>query len=127
MCTRCNQHVVFCPRVSSYFYFHFSSTKCLPSFFYLMVRTDQKYDMFVTTLLLKDGTFWLQLATVEEPAFLEMVERLQVRCMEEPPTPVLFSPGDYCAAQFSEDEYWYRARVEEVVKNKVRWMLLGFW
>ena len=92
-----------------------------------MVRTDQKYDVFVTTPLLKHGTFWLQLATTEEPAFLEMVERLQVCCTEEPPTPVFFSPGDYCAAQFSEDECWYRARVEEVVKNKVRWMLLGCW
>ena len=46
--------------------------------------------MFVNTPLLMDGTFWLQLATVEEPAFLEMVEWLQVRCKEEPPTPVVF-------------------------------------
>ena len=76
--------------------------------------------MFVNTPLLMDGTFWLQLATVEEPAFLEMVEWLQVRCKEEPPTRVVFfSPGDYCAVQFSKDECWYQARIEEVVENKV--------
>lgn len=48
-----------------------------------------------------------------------MVEELQRCCREEPPTPVFFSPGDVCVAQFSEDNGWYRARVEEVVGNKV--------
>ena len=90
---------------------------CHPCLFLALI--DHNYDVFVNTLLLKDGTFWLQLATVEEPAFLEMVERLQVRCTEEPPTPVFFSPGDYCAAQFSENKCWYRAHIEEVVENKV--------
>lgn len=49
-----------------------------------------------------------------------MVEELQRCCREEPPTPVFFSQGDVCAAQFSEDECWYRARVEKIVKSEVR-------
>ena len=75
----------------------------------------------MTTPLSSDGSFWVQLLSVEQPEFHGMVEALQLRCGgEEPPTPVFFSPGDVCAAQFSEDGCWYRACVEESVRNKVR-------
>ena len=73
----------------------------------------------MTSPLSQDGLFWVQLSSMEQPEFQAMVEALQRRCGEEPPTPVFFSPGDVCAAQFSEDSCWYRARVEEVVGNKV--------
>lgn len=73
----------------------------------------------MTTPLSLDGSFWVQLSGADQPEFQAMVEELQRRCREEPPTPVFFSPGDVCAAQFSEDSCWYRARVEGVVGNKV--------
>ena len=53
-----------------------------------------------------------------------MVEELQKCCREEPPTPIFFNPGDLCAAQFSEDSCWYRAKVEEIVEGEVS---LGGW
>ena len=59
-----------------------------------------------------------------------MVEELQKSCREEPPTPIFFNPGDLCAAQFSEDSCWYRAKVEEIVEGEVSlggWGSLGGW
>lgn len=76
-------------------------------------------DVYVTTPLSSSGSFWVQLASAEEAEFLEMVERLQKYCHEEPPTPVFFSPGDICAAQFSDDSCWYRAKVEGITMDKV--------
>ena len=68
--------------------------------------------MFVTTPLSVDGTFNVQLASAEGPAFTQMVEQLQQRCKEQLPSAIVFGSGDVCAALFSEDECWYRARVE---------------
>ena len=34
-------------------------------------------------------------------------------------TPVFYSEGDVCAASFSEDEEWYRARIEKVTPGMV--------
>lgn len=73
----------------------------------------------MTTPLLTDGSFWVQLASAELAEFQQMVEQLQRSCQEEPPTPVFFSPGDICAAQFSEDSCWYRARVEGITEGEV--------
>ena len=75
--------------------------------------------MFVTTPISEDGTFYAQLTSAEEPLFVEMVDRLQKFCTEQYPTPVFFNRGDLCAAQFSEDECWYRAHVEDIIKNQV--------
>ena len=58
------------------------------------------------------------------------MEELQKCCREEPPTPIFFNPGDLCAAQFSEDSCWYRAKVEETVEGEVSlggWGSLGGW
>ena len=73
----------------------------------------------MTTPLSPDGSFWIQLAAAEQREFQSMVEELQKCCREEPPTPVFFNPGDLCAAQFSEDSCWYRAKVEEIVEGEV--------
>lgn len=74
--------------------------------------------MYVTTPLSPDGSFWVQLLSSELSQFQDMVESLQRLCGEEPPTPIFFSPGDICAAQFSEDGCWYRAKVEEIIKDE---------
>ena len=77
-------------------------------------------EVYVTTPLSPTGSFWVQLACeAEREEFHSMVEDLQRCCQEEPPTPVFFNPGDFCAARFSEDECWYRAKVEEIVKGEV--------
>ena len=78
-----------------------------------------EYEVYVTTPLLSDGSFWAQLCSAEGAEFQDMVERLQRCCGEEPPTPVFFNPGDVCAAIFSEDSCWYRARVEEIIGMQV--------
>ena len=73
----------------------------------------EKYDVFITTPLSVDGTFNVQLSSAEGPAFTQMTEQLQQHCKEQMPSATVFGIGDVCAAQFSEDECWYRARVEQ--------------
>ena len=87
-------------------------------------------EVYVTTPLSPDGSFWIQLAAAEQREFQSMVEELQKCCREEPPTPIFFNPGDLCAAQFYEDSCWYRAKVEEIVEGEVSlggWGSLGGW
>ena len=92
-----------------YFLFHPSPIACL----------GEKLEIYVTTPLSPDGSFWVQQASAEESEFVQMVERLQKEYEDSPPSPFFFSPGNICAAQFSEDHCWYRSRVEGVVKDKV--------
>ena len=39
-------------------------------------------------------------------------------------TPLFFSPGDYCTAIYSEDEQWYRGRIEADNSDDVRETIL---
>ena len=93
--------------------------------------------MLVATDLSPDGTFWCQLLFPEAEVAAAPGESrggdrgLYVRLQEELQaipgrgdgdmfTPVFYSEGDVCAACFSEDEEWYRARIEEVRPGSVR-------
>lgn len=77
-------------------------------------------EAYVTTSLSADGVFWAQLLEGGRE-YDVLSERLQevVAEMKGLYTPVFYSPGDICAAMFSGDQLWYRARVERVQGGKV--------
>lgn len=78
-------------------------------------------EVFVTTSLSEDGSFWAQLSLEDPAAYDDLAERLEERLsvMKEVMTPVFFNVGDLCAGLFSEDGSWYRARVISVNDGRV--------
>ena len=89
----------------------------LPSF----VTAGAEVEAYVTTGLSSDGGFWAQVEGSKEHT--AMLKRLQEVVGETKGlyTPVFFSPGDLCTAQFSEDNFWYRGRVESIQGEMVSW------
>ena len=89
--------------------------------------------MVVATALTQDGHFWCQLLFPpskngvtgegeEGGAYTTLQDELQAtpaRGEGDLFTPVFYSEGDVCAAVFSEDEEWYRARIEKVTPGMV--------
>ena len=78
----------------------------------------------VVTELCVDGGFWCQLLLPSEGASYDRLqEELQAgtgRGEDEAFTPVFYHEGELCAARFSEDQNWYRARIERVSPGAVR-------
>lgn len=83
------------------------------------VSAGAEVEAYVTTGLSADGAFWAQVEGGREHT--AMLKRLQEVVGETKGlyTPVFFSPGDLCTAQFSEDNLWYRARVESIQGERV--------
>ena len=89
--------------------------------------------MVVATGLSQDGHFWCQLlfpssenGEAGEGEVGGAYTRLQDELQATPAggggdlfTPVFYSEGDMCAATFSEDEEWYRAKIEKVTPGMV--------
>ena len=67
----------------------------------------------MVTPLSTDGTFWAQLTPDDSSNYDQLAEEMREKLSEtrEVMTPVFFNVGDLCAALFSEDESWYRARI----------------
>ena len=84
------------------------------------IRPGGEVEAYVTTSLSADGVFWAQLLEGgwEYDALSERLQEV-VAEMKGLYTPVFYSPGDICAAMFSGDQLWYRARVERVQGGKV--------
>ena len=78
-------------------------------------------DVYVTTSLSPDGSFWAQLS-LEDPSYDAMAEELKMKLSESRDimTPVFFNAGDLCAGLYSEDDNWYRARVVGAREGVVR-------
>ena len=78
-------------------------------------------EAYVTTSLTADGSFWAQLAS-DDPSYDQLAEELREKLSEtrDVMTPVFFNVGDICAALFSEDESWYRARITGASGGLVR-------
>ena len=82
--------------------------------------TGAEVEVYVTTSLSADGSFWVQLS-LEDSCYDTLVEQMKERLSvaKEVMTPVFFNVGDLCAAMYSEDESWYRARVIAVCDSRV--------
>ena len=78
----------------------------------------------MATELSPEGSFWCQLLLDQEAeaSYSCLQDDLQTasdRAEGEAFTPVFYSEGDMCVAQFSEDGNWYRARIERVISGMV--------
>ena len=114
-----------------------------PSTIVVLVTAGCRLSVVVTTGLSADGTFWSQLDLEEKEGegegggggggggerrtpMADLYQRLQEDLHEslekggEVFTPAFFSAGDVCAACFSEDKLWYRARIEQACPETVR-------
>ena len=82
--------------------------------------TGEEVEAYVTTSLSADGSFWAQLS-LEDPSYDVLAEQMKERLSvtKDVMTPVFFNVGDLCAAMYSEDESWYRARVVAVCDSRV--------
>lgn len=92
--------------------------------------TGAQLSVDVTTDLSLDGQFWCSLLLPgvgdgeegEGGAYVRLQDELQTipgRGDGDLYTPVFYSEGDVCAASFSEDGEWYRARIEKVIPEAV--------
>lgn len=102
---------------------------------YIIIIEGARLCVEVSTDLSSDGSFWCQLLfpSKTEGAELgagqdEMYVRLQDDLRQaagsgrgdgEAFTPIFYHEGDVCTACFSEDDEWYRARIEKVIPGTV--------
>ncbi|XP_075530608.1 staphylococcal nuclease domain-containing protein 1 [Dermacentor variabilis] len=81
------------------------------------VITDRKgnYRNVLVTEVKPDLSFYVQFFD-DGPKLEEMTKLLRQELAEHPPVSGAYTPkkGEVCAARFSEDQQWYRARVEKV-------------
>ncbi|CAF4745688.1 unnamed protein product [Pieris macdunnoughi] len=78
-----------------------------------------KYDKVIITEITQDGTFYAQ--NIDLGSKLEaLMEVIRQEFKNNAPLPGSFVPkrGNICAARFSMDEQWYRAKVEKIVEDK---------
>ncbi|XP_052242771.1 staphylococcal nuclease domain-containing protein 1-like [Dreissena polymorpha] len=67
--------------------------------------------------------------TVENgPRLEKLMEDLRIDMETNPPLPGAYTPkkGDMCAARFSEDQQWYRARVEKIEGSKIHVLFVDY-
>lgn len=73
------------------------------------------YKNVLVTEVKPDLSFYVQFFD-DGPKVEEMLTLLRQELTDHPPMPGAYTPkkGDLCAAKFSEDDLWYRAKVEKV-------------
>ncbi|XP_066257957.1 staphylococcal nuclease domain-containing protein 1 isoform X2 [Euwallacea similis] len=79
------------------------------------------YEEVMVTEVTNEGTFFVQ-RVAEGPKAEALIAKLQQEFEANPPLPGAYNPkrGDICAAQFSVDNAWYRAKVEKVASGKAQ-------
>ncbi|XP_052746708.1 staphylococcal nuclease domain-containing protein 1 [Bicyclus anynana] len=79
-----------------------------------------KYSKVIITEITSDGTFYAQ--NIELGNKLEaLMDKIHQEFMNNAPLPGSYVPkkGQICAARFSADEQWYRAKVEKIMEDKM--------
>ena len=64
---------------------------------------------------------WLILCNLVGPRLEKLMEEFRGSMESEPPLPGSYTPkrGDMCAAIFSADGQWYRAKIEKIDGSKI--------
>ncbi|CAK1554163.1 unnamed protein product [Leptosia nina] len=78
-----------------------------------------KYDKVIITEITSEGTFFAQ--NIDLGTKLEaLMEKIHQEINNNPPLPGSYVPkrGQICAARFSLDEQWYRAKIEKLIDDK---------
>lgn len=77
------------------------------------------YEEVVVTEVTNEGTFFVQ-KVADGPKAESLLAKLRQEFEANPPLPGSYTPkrGDLCAAKFTLDDAWYRAKVEKVSSNK---------
>lgn len=78
------------------------------------------YEEVIVTEITTEGTFYAQ-SCQQGPKAEELIAKLRQEFQVNPPLPGAYNPkrGDICAAKYSVDDQWYRAKVEKVQGSNV--------
>lgn len=82
-------------------------------------KKEERKSIIITQVAVDAGTFYAQFVD-QGPGLEGVVTELREELERDPPLPGAFTPskGDVCAAKYSADGLWYRARVEKPLPNK---------
>lgn len=85
------------------------------------------YKKVVVTEVDEDLKFYAQFVD-NGPQLEKLMEQLRNDMESNPPLPGSYNPkkGDVCAAKFSQDSQWYRARVEKIEKGKITVLFIDY-
>ncbi|XP_063402953.1 staphylococcal nuclease domain-containing protein 1-like [Mytilus trossulus] len=85
------------------------------------------YKNVVVTEVNEDLSFFAQYVD-NGPQLEKLMEQLRTEMESNPPLPGAYSPkkGDLCAAKFSQDGQWYRAKVEKNEKGKFTVLFIDY-
>ncbi|KAI4470620.1 ebna2 binding protein [Holotrichia oblita] len=78
------------------------------------------YEEVIVTEITTEGTFYAQ-SCQQGPKAEELIAKLRQEFQVNPPLPGAYNPkrGDICAAKYSVDDQWYRAKVEKVQGSNI--------
>ncbi|KAL1502357.1 hypothetical protein ABEB36_007507 [Hypothenemus hampei] len=85
------------------------------------VNRKVNYEEVIVTEITNEGTFFVQ-RIADGPKAEALLSKLRQEFEANPPLPGSYNPkrGDICAAKFSLDDSWYRAKVEKVASGKAQ-------
>ena len=80
-----------------------------------MVERKINYQEVVVSEITEDLHFYAQYVN-QRSTFEDLISRLRQELSANPPLPGAYNPkrGDLAAAKFSEDDQWYRVKIEKV-------------
>lgn len=85
------------------------------------------YEEVVITEVTREGTIYAQLVS-KGPKAEAMSVKLRQEFQANPPLPGAYTPkrGDICAAKYSVDDEWYRAKVEKVTGGEANVLFIDY-
>lgn len=83
-----------------------------------------KYEQIVITYVKPEGIFYAQ-SVSQGPNLETLMEKIHQEFKTNPPLPGSYLPkkGNICAAKFTVDDHWYRAKIEKITDNKMAHIL----
>lgn len=89
------------------------------------IEREINYEEVVVTEVTPEGHFYVQKVS-DGPKAEELLSKLRQEFQANPPLPGAYNPkrGDTCAAKFTLDDEWYRAKIEKVQGGKMLLLIL---